>query len=83
MASLTRRKKIPLIYHFLNITNAYSALTVQVKVDTPQDTRLVLLVRHEKLPTLTACDFVKPLANVGEMDGEWIKTDKIRLKRSK
>ena len=34
------------------------------------DNRVVLLVRHEKLPTLKACDFMKPLQNVRLRDGE-------------
>jgi hypothetical protein len=40
-----------------------------MKVDSPQDTRLVLLGSHEKLPILSDCDFVRNLRNVKLRDG--------------
>ena len=74
MLALETRKKMPLIYHYVNITRPYATFSVQVKVDDVATTRMVLLMRHEKLPTLTACDFMKKLVNVNNTDGMFTST---------
>lgn len=67
--ALTRRNKPQLIYHYLNITRPYSTLNIQVKVDNPETSRLIVLGRYQSLPTLTKCDFIKPLIDVTDEDG--------------
>ena len=38
---LKHRKKLPMIYHEVNITKVDSSLNVQMKVDDPEETRKV------------------------------------------
>lgn len=70
--ALTRRNKPQLIYHYLNITRPYSTLNIQVKVDNPETSRLIVLGRYQSLPTLTKCDFIKPLIDVTDEDEGFI-----------
>jgi hypothetical protein len=62
----------PLIYHYVNVTRPYASLNVQLKVDDPDETRLVLLGRHKKLPIVGECDFVFSFTNVTKRDGRHI-----------
>jgi hypothetical protein len=52
LATLKLRKKLPLIYHKMVTTRAYVTINVQLKVDDPITTRIVILARHGKLITL-------------------------------
>ena len=81
LGHLQDRDKPLMIYQYLNVTRPYATLNVQVKPDNEDpeaaqaallDNRMVLLVRHEMLPTLKACDFIQPLQNVNLRDGGWI-----------
>ena len=68
--ALMGRSKPPMIYHYTNITRPFTTFTIQLKVDEPLTTRIVVLGRHEKLPTLTSCDVIKVMSNVDRYDGE-------------
>ncbi|XP_059084074.1 uncharacterized protein LOC131881274 [Tigriopus californicus] len=70
--ALKRRNKPQLIYHYLNVTRPYSTLNIQVKVDDPETSRLIVLGRYQSLPTLTKCDFIKPLIDVTNKDEGFI-----------
>ncbi len=48
----------------------YASWNLQVKVEDPLTTRILLLLRHKKLPTFKSCDIVRVLANVKKRDGE-------------
>jgi len=65
---------MPLIYHHFNVTRPYASINVQIKVDDPDLTRLVMLARHKKLPRLTECDFVYTFSGVPNRDGKFIKS---------
>ena len=65
---INERGKKALIYHQINVTQPYSTLNLQFKVDNVTSTRLVVLGRHNKLPTLKDCEFVQFIANIKRED---------------
>lgn len=82
LQSLQQRKKLPLIYHYFNTSRPYASMSIQIKLGNvvggdsnlepdSEDNRLVVLGRHEKLPTLKDCDFVQALRFVNETDGKF------------
>ena len=80
MESLARKKKPFLIYHTFNVTNAYATINIQFRHNYTNsegrdrwvpttNSRVILLVRHGKMPILTECDVVKAVANISGVDG--------------
>ena len=67
--SLQTRKKPPIIYHKLSVPRPYSALKIQMMVDSRQTSTMVILLRHEKLPTKKACDVIKVVRNITKLEG--------------
>lgn len=67
--ALLKRDKPPMIYHYTNITRPNTTFNIQLKVTDPALTRVVILGRHEKLPTLKDCDLVKVMSWVELTDG--------------
>ena len=68
MDIIKKRKKPELIYHQINVTQPYSTLNLEFKVDNISTTRLVLLGRHGKLPTIKDCEIVKIIGDIQETD---------------
>ncbi len=77
---LEKRSKPALIYHAFNISNAYATLNVQFHDNTTdldgnpkfvanEDSRVIILVRHDKLPTAQECDMVMAVADMLGIDG--------------
>lgn len=66
--TIKKRNKLPLIYHQINITQPYSTLNLEFKVDNDTSTRLVVLGRHKKMPTLKECEIVKIVGSVEQRD---------------
>ncbi len=69
---LKHRNKPPMIYHGLNVTRGYSTLNIQVKTWEIIYKRLVLLVRHGKMPQVDKCDFVKVVTEIDLWDGKTV-----------
>ena len=65
-----KNKKKAMIYHQINITQPYSTLNLEFNVDNASTTRLVVLGRHKKMPTLTDCEFVKIVGDIQERDAD-------------
>ena len=65
---LKNRDKPPLIYHYMNATIEFAALTIQIKTDNGNNTNMIVLAAHQRLPTLAKCDIVKVMRN-SPMDG--------------
>ena len=71
--SLKKRNKIPLIYHSFNVSIEFAALNVMTKlydVNNASESRIVILVRHEKMPLINKCDVLKVIRNVNETEGK-------------
>ena len=65
---IKKRDKKYLIYHQVNVTQPYSTLNLEFQVDNATTTNLVVLVRHNKMPTLEVCEFVKIIGNIEARD---------------
>ena len=68
--TIKKRGKIPLIYHQVNITQPYSTLNLMFNVEQINTTRLVVLGRHKKMPTIKNCEFVKIVGDIPERDSD-------------
>ena len=68
--TIKKRGKKYLIYHQINITQPYSTLNLEFEVDNITTTRLVVLGRHSKMPTLKECEFVKFIGNIPQRDAD-------------
>ena len=68
--TIKKRGKIPLIYHQINVTQPYSTLNLMFEVDQINTTRLVVLGRHNKMPTIKNCEFVKIVGDIPERDAD-------------
>ena len=69
---IKKRDKKYLIYHQVNVTQPYSTLNLEFQVDNATTTNLVVLVRHNKMPTLKECEFVKIIGNIEVGKGAWV-----------
>ena len=70
LETIKKRGKDPLIYHQINITQPYSTLNLEFMVDVVNMTRLVVLGRHNKMPTIENCEFVKIIGNIPARDAD-------------
>ena len=84
-----REGRHKVIYHFTNVTIYEGALVVQIKTETESghnnNTNLVMMARHGKMPILTQCDMVQVVRDFNDLgDGfkEWF-IDKVCLLRFK
>ena len=68
--TIKKRGKLPLIYHQINVTQPYSTLNLMFNVDQINETRLVVLGRHNKMPTIKNCEFVKIVGNIPQRDDD-------------
>ena len=74
---LKLRRKPPLIYHNFNVSNVFATLNIQIKLMTNDsadeifdNSKIVLLLRHEKLPTLNNCDLVQTVSTIKQRTNE-------------
>ena len=74
---LKLRRKPPLIYHNFNVSNVFATLNIQIKLMTNDsadeifdNSKIVLLLRHEKLPTLNNCDLVQTVSTIKHRTNE-------------
>ena len=74
---LKLRRKPPLIYHNFNVSNVFATINIQIKFMTNDSTdeifensRMILLLRHEKLPTLNNCDLVQAVSTIKHRTNE-------------
>ncbi len=56
---------------FFSFARPYSTLNLQFAVDDIEISRILVLVRHTKLPTYKDCDVLRVLKNVRLRDGEF------------
>lgn len=70
ISELERREKYKIVYHYLNMTLNEGSLGVQLKTDNGGDS-LVVIARHNNLPTLKECDLVKVVSDFSDVDGKW------------
>ena len=70
LETIKKRGKNPLIYHQINITQPYSTLNLEFMVDVVNMTRLVVLGRHNKMPTIENCEFVKIIGDIPARDAD-------------
>ena len=70
MDIIKKRGKPELIYHQINVTQPYSTLNLEFKVDNISTTRLVLLGRHRKMPTIKDCEIVKIVGDIQQRDAD-------------
>ena len=70
LETIKTRGKSPLIYHQVNVTQPYSTLNLEFEVDVTNMTRLVVLGRHDKMPTIENCEFVKIIGNIPFRDDD-------------
>ena len=68
--TIKKRNKKALIYHQVNVTQPYSTLNLEFEVDNVTSTRLVVLGRHKKMPTIKECEFVKFIGNIPQRDAD-------------
>ena len=68
---LKLRRKPPLIYHNFNVSNIFATINIQIKFMTNdsineifENSRMILLLRYEKLPTLNNCDLVQAVSTI-------------------
>lgn len=71
--ALTKREKLPMIYHYFNASIIDPSLNIMIKVDNISSSRIVIVARHKKLPTLDQCDFVSPVRKIENMQGNVCK----------
>ena len=69
---LKKREKQPIIYHNASVPHPFSTLNVQLEIEDPLNTKMVLLARFEKLPTVKACDFVKIVNEIEGSDEDYV-----------
>ena len=67
---INKRGKLALIYHQINVTQPYSTLNLEFEVDNITTTRLVVLGRHKKMPTIKNCEFVKIVGDIPQRDAD-------------
>ncbi len=72
LSTLEIRGKPLLIYHQITAANAYSSINVQIRVQDPLNTKLVILARYSKLPMAKKCDFVKIVSEIERTDGDFL-----------
>ena len=79
LETIKKRGKSPLIYHQINVTQPYSTLNLMFEVDAINTTRFVVLARHNKMPTIENCEFVKIIGNIQARDNDGKKFIKMKL----
>ena len=70
LETIKKRGKVPLIYHQINVTQPYSTLNLMFEVNQTNTRRLVVLARHNKMPTIENCEFVKIIGNIQARDND-------------
>ena len=71
IGTLNLRNKPPIIYHQVTAGRAYSSINVQIRVENPGTTQMVIMARHAKMPIVKTCDFVKIVSNISRTDEEF------------
>jgi hypothetical protein len=67
--ALQHRKKPAIIYHKVAVPRTYSAIKVQLKLESHETSTMVIMLRHAKLPLVKTCDMVKVVRNITAMEG--------------
>ena len=81
--TLGLRGKPYIIYHQVIADRPYSTINVQIRVEDPATTKMVIMARHKKMPIVKKCDFVKIVSEIEPTDDnifkDWfITTDQVR-----
>ena len=66
--TLSLRNKPPIIYHQVKAERAYATINVQIRVENPTTTQMVIMARYAKMPIIKTCDFVKVVAKIDRND---------------
>ena len=74
IGTLSLRNKPPIIYHQVTAERAYSSINVQIRVENPLTTQMVIMARYAKMPIVKTCDFVKIVSEIKDDEGKH-KTD--------
>ena len=70
VGTLSLRNKPPIIYHQVTAERAYSTMNVQISVENPLTTQMVIMARYAKMPIVKTCDFVKIVSKIERKDEE-------------
>ena len=68
IGTLSLRNKPPIIYHQVAAERAYSYINVQIRVENPVTTQMVIMARYAKMPIVKTCDFVKIVSQIEPTD---------------
>ena len=74
IGTLSLRNKPPIIYHQVTAGRAYSSINVQIRVENPVTTQMVIMARYDKMPIVKNCSFVKIVSKINDDQGH-AKTD--------
>ena len=74
IGTLSLRNKPPIIYHQVTAGRAYSSINVQIRVENPGTTQMVIMARNASMPIVKTCDFVKIVSEIKDDQGK-PKTD--------
>ena len=79
--TLGLRGKPYIIYHQVTADRPYSTINVQIRVENPTTTQMIIMARFFKMPIVKKCDFVKIVSEIDRSDGEFfdwfITTDQV------
>ena len=70
VGTLSLRNKPPIIYHQVTAERAYSTMNVQISVENPLTTQMVIMARYAKMPIVKTCDFVKIVSEIKDNQGQ-------------
>ena len=70
IGTLSLRNKPPIIYHQVTAERAYSSINVQIRVENPVTTQMVIMARYAKMPIVKTCDFVKIVSEIKDSQGQ-------------
>ena len=74
IGTLSLRNKPPIIYHQVTAERAYSSINVQIRVENPVTSQMVIMARYAKMPIVKKCSFVKIVSEIMDDQGQ-AKTD--------
>ena len=74
IGTLSLRNKPPIIYHQVTAERAYSSINVQIRVENPVTSQMVIMARYAKMPIVKNCSFVKIVSEIKD-DQDQAKTD--------
>ena len=69
---LNGREKPPIIYHQVNVTRPHSTINVQIQIQNPLESDMVIMARRDKMPMVEKCDYVKIVSQIDGIDEDYL-----------